>query len=126
MTLSTLGAVLLASPFASALFSLTSELLPLVVQFGQVICAFRKGPITPVTCDELETNLQRLLREIGRVTLQWVLNRLEPEDAHQATALLSFEQSIFRSRGRSIPAANDGTASPAYSAAPALRRTISE
>lgn len=101
MTLSTIGSALLATPFACSLFSLTIELLPLVGQFGQVICAFRRGPITPVTCDELETTLQRLLREIGRVTLQWVLNRLEPEDPQEATPLLSFEQSIFRRRDRS-------------------------
>lgn len=101
MTLFTIAALLLATPFASSLFFLTLEVLPLVGQLGQVICAFRQGPITPVTCDAFETNVQRLLREIGRLILQGVLNRLEPEDPQQATPLLSFEQTSYRRRERS-------------------------
>jgi hypothetical protein len=101
MSRSTISSVLLASPFASSLLSLTVDLLPLLVQLGQRICAFTKGPITPVATHALETALQRLFRECGRVILASVFNRLEPEDPNQAAPLLSFEGSVFRRRDRS-------------------------
>jgi len=103
MSLSTISSVLLASPFAAShsLLSLTVDLLPLVVQLGQLICAFTKDRITPVTTDGFEIALQRLLREGGRVIVAWVYNRLEPEDPTQAVPSLSFEGSMFRRRDRS-------------------------
>ena len=72
MTLSTICPLLLATPFAVSLLELTSELLPLIAKVGRLILAFRKGPITPVASHAFERDLQELLREIGRVMVQWV------------------------------------------------------
>jgi hypothetical protein len=103
MSRSTISPVLLASPFASchSLSSLTMELLPLLVQLGELIGAFMKGTTTPATAHVFETALERLLRDGGRVIVAWVYNRLEPEDPNQAAPTLSFEGSIFRRRDRS-------------------------
>ena len=87
MNLSTISPLLLASPFVTSLLELTIELLPWVLRLGQRIVTFRQGPITPVTSRAFERDLQDLLREMGRVILQWVFNHLETPDLSQAPAL---------------------------------------
>ena len=101
MSLSTICNVLKASPFASALLSLTMELLPLITQVGQGIRAFQTGPITPATTHAFELDLERWLLEIGRVILQAVFNGLEPEDCNQAAPSLDFDDNVYRRRDRS-------------------------
>src|SRR5271163_4228766 len=77
MTLSTICPLLLATPFAASLLELTIELLPLIAKVGLRIVAFRQGAITPAASHAFERDLQELLREMGRVIVQWVYNRLE-------------------------------------------------
>src|SRR5712692_431131 len=101
MSLSTICTALSATPFASALLSLTIEVLPLIRQVGQCIRTFQTGSITPVTSQGFESELLRLLHEIGRVIVEWVFNRCEPEDPHQAVPEVSFDQNIYRRRDRS-------------------------
>jgi hypothetical protein len=101
MTLSTICRLLLATPFVASLLALTADLLPLIAQLGQRIVAFRQGPITPVTCHDFERDLQDLLREIGRIILQWVFNHLETSDLSQAPALINFDHNVYRRRPRS-------------------------
>ena len=96
MTLSTISPLLLATPFAAALLELTTELLPLIVRVGQCILAFRRGPTTPVSSHAFERDLQELLREIGRVIVQWVYNHLESAD--HSPALLHFDGNVYRRR----------------------------
>jgi hypothetical protein len=50
-------------------------------QMAQVVMAFLGQPTSPQTTFELEKAVERLLREIGRQTLEMVFNRLEPEDS---------------------------------------------
>jgi hypothetical protein len=101
MSLFTICNVLKASPFASALLSLTMKLLPLVAQVGQEIRAFQTGPITPEATFAFELELERLLCEIGRVILQAVFNGLELEDSEQAAPSLDFDDNVYRRRDRS-------------------------
>jgi hypothetical protein len=101
MTLSTLGPLLAATPFVSALLPLTVALRPPIIQVGQRILAFGRGPITPATTDAFEKDLHRLLQEIGRIAMQWTLNHLEADDASQAPACVSFDHSIYRRRSAS-------------------------
>ena len=98
MTLSTLGPRLAATPWTAALLPLTGQLLPLVVQVGQRILAYRRGPITPVTTDAWERDLHRLLQEVGRIIMQWTLNHLPADDPRGAPAEVGFEHSIYRRR----------------------------
>src|SRR5437588_5921901 len=99
MNLSTICPVLLASPFVDALLELSIELLPWVVRLGQRIVTFRQGPITPLTSHAFERDLQDLLREMGRVIVQWVFNHLETSDLSQVPALVDFDHNVYRRRG---------------------------
>jgi hypothetical protein len=101
MNLSTICPMLLASPFVASLLELTIELLPWVVRLGQRIVTFRHGPITPVTSHAFERDLQDLLREMGRVIVQWVFNHLETSDLSQVPALVDFDHNVYRRRPRS-------------------------
>ena len=101
MDLSTICPVLLASPFVASLLELTIELLPWVVRLGQRIVTFRQGPITPVTSHAFERDLQDLLREMGRVIVQWVFNHLETSDLSQVPGLVEFDHQVYRRRPRS-------------------------
>jgi hypothetical protein len=101
MSLFTICNVLKASPFASALLSLTMELVPLITQVGQGIRAFQTGPVTPATTYAFELDLERWLLEIGRMILQVVFNGLEPEDSDQAAPSLDFDDNVYRRRDRS-------------------------
>jgi hypothetical protein len=101
MSRSTIYSLLAATPFSSSLWSLTVALLPLIRAIGQGIVAFRTGPITPAATHAFEIELQRLLRESGRVILQWIFNRLEPEQADQAPLWFHFEGNLYRRRERS-------------------------
>ena len=97
----TIGPLLLASPFVASLLELTIELLPWVVRLGQRIVTFRQGPITPVTSHAFERDLQDVLREMGRVIVQWVFNHLETSDLSQVPALVDFDHHVYRRRPRS-------------------------
>ena len=101
MSRSTIYSLLAATPFASSLWSLTVELLPLIRAVGQGIVAFRTEPIAPAATHAFEIELQRLLREIGRVIVQWVFNRLDPEQVDHAPLWFNFEGNLYRRRERS-------------------------
>jgi hypothetical protein len=101
MTLSTIGPLLLATPFAASLSELTIALLPLIARLGQRIVSFRQGPLTPVTAHAFEQDLQALLRQMGRTIFQWVVNHLETDDLSQAPALVEFDGNVYRRRPHS-------------------------
>jgi hypothetical protein len=101
MTLSTLGALLAATPFVATLLPLTVAVLAPILQVGQRILAFRQGPITPVTTAAFETDLHRLLQELGRIIMQWTFNHLEADAASPAPAEVAFDRSSYRRRSRS-------------------------
>jgi hypothetical protein len=73
-------------------------LLPLLVRLGLRIVAFRQGPITPVACHAFESELQELLRDMGRVIVEWVYNHLESCDLSQVPELVKFDDTIYRRR----------------------------
>jgi hypothetical protein len=101
MSLSTICPLLLATPFVASLLELTAELVPLIAQLGRRIVRFRQGPITPVTTNAFEQDLQDLLRDIGRTIFQWVVNHLETEDLDQAPALIHCDHEVYRRRSPS-------------------------
>jgi hypothetical protein len=101
MTISTVAARLLASPFASTLQSLVFELLPALLKIGKRIEVYRSGDITPVTTCAFEKDLADLLRQVGRVTMSWTYNRLEAEQVEEAPALAGLGGELYRRRTRS-------------------------
>jgi hypothetical protein len=101
MSLSTICPPLLATPFVASLLELTVALLPLIGRLGQRIVMFRRGPITPACAHAFETELQEILREMGRVIVQWVYNHLETKDLSQAPPALHFDHNVYRRREHS-------------------------
>ena len=101
MTISTVTARLLASPFASTLQSLVVQLLPALLEVGKRIEAYRGGDITPVTTCAFEKDLADLLREVGRVTVSWTYNLLEADKVEEAPALAGLDGELYRRRTRS-------------------------
>lgn len=101
MSMSTVAARLLASPFVGTLQDLVVELLPVVLKIGKRIMAFRSGDVTPVTTCAFEKDLADLLRHAGRVTVSWTYNRLETEKVEEAPAAAELDGEHYRRRTRS-------------------------
>jgi hypothetical protein len=59
---------------------LVRRLWPVFLQIVRQIRWFRGGEITPQATDEFERKLQDLLREVGRIIVEWTFNNLEPDD----------------------------------------------
>ena len=98
MTLSTLSALLLATPFAKELVELAVRLVPLIAQIGALVVRYRGQPVTPAVTHRFETDLADLLRQVGREICAWVYNHLEPEDHLRLPAQLSFDGDWYRRR----------------------------
>lgn len=109
MTLSTICPLLLATPFVASLLELTIALLPLIAQLGRRIVVFRQGAITPAASHAFERDVQELLRELGRVIVQWVYNHLESSDLSQAPALIHYGRDVYRRRPASPRRGGMGT-----------------
>src|SRR5437868_6892132 len=71
---------LLATPFATSLFTLTGRLIPVIIEIGRLIVQFRRAELTPQSCHQFETQLHEQLRELGRIIVEWTFNHFEPDD----------------------------------------------
>ena len=96
----TLAAALLATPFAAALGPLTLRLLPVISRIGQLIVSFRAAELTPSACHQFETQLHDMLRELGRIIVEWTYNHLESDDRSQMPDHLLFDGDWFRRRDK--------------------------
>jgi hypothetical protein len=76
----TCSRLLTATHFATSLLPLTARLLPVITELGRLIVHSRRADPTPGACHRFETRLQELLRELGRIIVEWTLNHLEPHD----------------------------------------------
>ncbi len=56
------------------------QLGPVTFQIARLVAGVRRTTPSPETMFQFETSLHDLLREIGRLIVQWTVNRLEPED----------------------------------------------
>lgn len=92
------AAPLLATPFASSLLDLTQKLLPVILSIGQLVSSFLTAEVTPVSSCEFEAKLQMLLRETGRIIVEWTYNRLEPNDPQLMPDHQFFEGDWYRRR----------------------------
>ncbi len=103
MCLCTISALLLASPFATSLLTLTVRVVPLVVALGTFVSSYMNGPITPESTYQFETGLNHRLREIGRVIVEWVYNHLEPDNTMHAPMQFLFEGDYYGRRNEKSP-----------------------
>src|SRR5215210_3626797 len=74
----TATAALRATHFATSLFPLTVRLIPVIAQIGRLIVHFRRAEVNPQTCHQFETQLHELIRELGRIIVEWTFNHIEP------------------------------------------------
>src|SRR5713101_8920804 len=96
----TLASALLATPFALTLFPLTARLLPVILQVGKLVSDFVATEPVPSSCCHFETQLQALLRDVGRIIIEWVYNRLEPDDRLLMPSHLRFDGDWYRRRAQ--------------------------
>jgi hypothetical protein len=101
MSHSTLAGLLLATPFAHDLLPLSAQLLPWLQRLGQLLQAFRAQPVTPLTTAAFENDLQQHVLSLGRTTLEWAFNHIEPAEAAQSPDRLDFDGGTYRRRGKS-------------------------
>jgi hypothetical protein len=97
----TAKAALLATHFATSLFPLTVRLIPVLAQIGRLIVRFRSGEITPKASHEFETQLELLVRELGRVIVEWTFNHLEPHHGRDMPKEIVFQGQWYRRRFKS-------------------------
>lgn len=100
MSHSTLRDSLLATVFGRELLPVFEILLPTLRQLVAVLLAYRRGAITPQATWRLENDLQALLREMGRLLLQWLFQQAEPADPAQNPRRLLWEGEAYRRRNR--------------------------
>jgi len=93
--------LLLATPFATSLWALTVRLIPVITQIGRLIVRFRRADLTPQACHQFETQLQELLRELGRIIVEWTFNHLEPRDKKDMPNEICFQGLWYRRRFKS-------------------------
>ena len=101
MSIAIISALLSATPFAGALLPLTVELLGLIRALAELILVYKTGPVTPASTYQFEQDLQRLLRDLGRIIFAWVINHLEPEDSCLAPTCASFANHLYKRRDSS-------------------------
>jgi hypothetical protein len=102
MNLSIILPLLQATAFATSLADLTLKLIPQITALGLLIVHFKKGPITPQSHYQFESELKNILLEIRRIISQWTLNSLEP-DFSQMPFEIQFQGNGYRLRDKKSP-----------------------
>jgi hypothetical protein len=82
------------------LLPLTARLLPVITEIGRLIAPFRRADPAPRACHRFETRLQELLRELGRIIVEWTFNHLEPHDRKDLPAQVESRGTWYRRRSK--------------------------
>jgi hypothetical protein len=77
------------------------DLWPVLLSMARLIRDFRRGELTPATMFQFETALDARLRELGRRIVEWVVNRLEPEERQAMPGQFLWEGEYYRRSGKS-------------------------
>jgi hypothetical protein len=96
----TCSRLLLATHFATSLLPLTARLLPVITEIGRLIVHFRRADPKPRDGHRFETRLQELLRELGRIIVEWTLNHLEPHDRKDLPGQIESGGTWYRRRSK--------------------------
>ena len=91
---------LLTTHFATSLSALTVRLIPLITEIGRLIVTFRRADHTPQITHRFETSLQELLRELGRIIVEWTYNHLEPHDCRDLPGQIESGGTRYRRRSK--------------------------
>jgi hypothetical protein len=96
----TCSRLLTATHFATSLLPLTARLIPVITELGRLIVPFRRADPTPQACYRFETRLQELLRELGRIVVEWTFNHIEPHDRTDLPAQIESHGTWYRRRSK--------------------------
>ena len=100
MDYATCSRLLLATHFATSLFPLTVRLVPVISEIGRLIVRFRRTGPTPQASYQFETRFQELLRELGRIIVEWTFNHLEPRDRKDLPGQIEVRGTWYRRRSK--------------------------
>jgi hypothetical protein len=96
----TCSRLLAATHFATSLLPLTARLIPVITDLGRLIAPFRRADLTAQACHRFETRLQELLRELGRIIVEWTFNHLEPHDPRELPGQIESGGTWYRRRSK--------------------------
>ena len=82
---------------------LLRRLLPVIVSMVCSVRRFQAGDVTPTATFQLETDIERHLRELGRVILEWTFNHLEPADPGLLPPQLQWRGEYYSRRTQRSP-----------------------
>jgi hypothetical protein len=74
-----------------------------VLRLQQLIHDFASKPAMPQTLFDLERRTQSELRELGRVSMEWALNHIEPGQGDQLPPHIEFETGVYTRIKRKTP-----------------------
>ncbi len=82
---------------------LVIPLWPVALGIARLVCGFRRGTPSPEAMFQFESDLQALLREVGRLIVQWTVNHLEPGDEfrQEMPRLFLWDGEYYRRRKKS-------------------------
>ena len=90
--------LLMATHFATSLRPLTARLIPVITELGRLIVHFRRADVTPQAGHRFETRLRELLRELGRIIVEWTFNHREPHDREDLPGRIESGGTWYRRR----------------------------
>ncbi len=82
---------------------LVIQLWPLTLRIARLVSGFRRGALSPEALFQFEAELQDLLRQAGRLIVQWTVNHLEPDDdlRQEMPCLFLWDGEYYRRRKKS-------------------------
>ena len=88
------------SPFVN-LHPLAARLTGILVAIAKLVCEFFDASPTPTRMHDFELELQALLREMGRLIMEWTLNEIEPAAAEAAPRRVVVDRQEYRRKPKS-------------------------
>ena len=79
------------------------QLWPVTLQIARLVSGFRRGRLSPEAMFQFESELQDVLRQAGRLIVQWTVNHLEPDDdlQQEMPCLFLWDGEYYRRRKKS-------------------------
>jgi transposase len=74
-----------------------------VLRVQQLIHDFTSKPVSPQALFDFERQVQAELRELGRASVEWALNHIEPGQGDQLPPHLEFEAGVYTRIKRKTP-----------------------
>src|SRR5271155_1028531 len=83
--------------------TLDDVLEPVLAQLRKLFQDFSTEPVSVQTAFELERQIQTVLRELGRVGVEWAFNHVEPRHGDDLPRHVEFEVGVYTRIKRKTP-----------------------